>query len=529
MEMKNAPDAPKSYGSKPPTAPFLARFSGAFLLSSGLFALAALLAFGTFARQTPMGIAFLAGGFVCLAAWLLGRIQKRQAQRSGAKSGAKSGMDAKSGDIATRGRTLLAVNAVASTLLLAVVLLGANYLAARRHFTFDLTRNRANSLSDQTLKTLAKLPSNLRFTYYFASSQSDPNIQNLLAAYARASDRVRVESVSALREPSRVPPGFNGSPLVVARLDAPKDGTKSAVPQEINVPDEQNVTSAMLKLLDPKARTLYFLSGHGEVAPTQLAALQTALEAQNYTLKTLSLQVQGAKIPADCAALLTLSPQVDLGAAEAKILGAYAQNKGRLVFLLSPTPRKLPRFNALIGSFGLTVTEGFVFDRAYTNPQLPVGVRGDVSRHPILRGVNADCVFPGSAALQIAPPAPGLSVIFESSAQSQSVLPDGKMAAKGPFVLAAASERNATRAVIFASANIAVGEGLNFFGNKSLLLSSVNWTVGNDALISIPPKAATQNTLQMPDVAARFASLLCALILPLLSLGVGALVWWKRR
>ncbi|WP_157947481.1 GldG family protein [Abditibacterium utsteinense] len=499
-------------------APFLSRFSGAFLLASGLFALAALLAFGTFARQTPLGIAFLLSGFACLAAWLVGRFQNRASQKM-------KGNFPISRDAASRGRTLLAANSLASTLLLGVVLLGVNYFAARHHVTFDLTRNRANSLSDQTLKTLARLPSNLRLTYFYASPQSDPNIQNLLSAYGRASNRVRFESVSALREPSRVPRGFNDAPLIVARLE----GTKETAPQEINVPDEQNISSAILKLLDPKARTLYFLSGHGEVAPTQLSALQVALEAQNYSLKTLNLQVKSAKIPADCAALLVLWPQVDLGERDAKMLSTYAGNKGRLLFLLSPARQKLLRFNNLMGSFGLVVRDGFVFDRAYRNPQWPVGVRGDVSRHPILRGVSADCVFPGSVPLQIKPAAPGLRVIFESSSQSQALLPDGKVVAPGPFALAAASERGENRALVCASATIAIGEGLNLFGNKSFLLSSVNWVVGNDALISIPPKAPVQNTLQMPEVAARFASLLCAVILPLLSLGAGVLVWWKRR
>jgi ABC-type uncharacterized transport system involved in gliding motility auxiliary subunit len=61
------------------------------------------------------------------------------------------------------------------------------------------------------------------------------------------------------------------------------------------------------------------------------------------------------------------------------------------------------------------------------------------------------------------------------------------------------------------------------------LLSSVNWAVGNDALVSIPPKEPVSATLQMPDATARFATLLSLLVLPVLSLGIGAAVWWKRR
>lgn len=505
MEMK--PDS---------SLPMLARLAGAFLLASGFFALAALVAFGTYGQQTPAGYAFALGGFLSLAAWLMGRAQSRKWHKSAPR------------DRFSRQRTLLGFNAVASVALLGTVLIGANYLATRRHKTFDLTQNRINSLSDQTLQILAKLPAPLRLTYFYASRQIDPSAQSLLDAYARASDKVRVESVSALREPSRVPPSFNGAPLLVAQLE--RDG-KAAPKQEVSVADEQNLSSALLKLLEPKARTLYFLSGHGEVAPTQIPELQSALETQNYNLKTLSLLSNGAKIPADAAALVIMAPQVDLGAREAQILSAYFAQKGRLIFLLSPARQKLPRFEALLKSWSAIVGSGAVFDdqQAYQSPQLPVGVRGDGTRHPILRGVAGDVVFPGAVPLRAAPNAQGFTPLFQSSNNSQAVLPDGKSAARGPFVLAAAIERGQSRAVISSSASLATAEGLRLFGNQSFVLSSVNWAVGNDALVSIPPKTPLSTTLQMPDATARFAAIFSVVVLPLLALAIGAAVWWKRR
>ncbi len=446
----------------------------------------------------------------------MGRAQSRKWEKSAPR------------DRSSRQRALLGFNAVASVALLGILLIGANYIASRRHFTFDLTRNRVNSLSEQTHKALEKLPSPLRLTYFHASRQIDPTAQSLLDAYARASDKVRVESVSALREPSRVPPSFNGAPLLIAQLE--KDG-KVVQRQEISVADEGNLTSALLKLANPQAETLYFLSGHGEVAPSQVPELQSALAAQNYEVKTLSLLPQGAKIPADAAALVIMAPQVDLGAREAEILSTYLANKGRMVWLLSPSRQKLPRFEALLKLLGASVGSGAVFDlqQAYQSPQLPVGIRGDGTRHPLLRGVSGDVVFPGAVPLQIGARATGITPIFTTSAQSQSLKPDGSASGKGPFVLAAAIERGASRALISSSAALAVGEGLSLFGNKSFLLAGINWVVGNDALISIPPKPPIASTLQMPDASARFAALFSILVMPLVALFIGAAVWWKRR
>jgi hypothetical protein len=297
---------------------------------------------------------------VCLAAWFAGRARSRKLDKSAPR------------DRHSRQRSLLGLNAVASVALLGTVLIGANYIASRRHVTFDLTRNRINSLSDQTHKALEALPSRLRLTYFHASRQIDPYTKSLLDAYARASDKVRVESVSALREPSRLPPSFNGAPLLVAQLEKTAKWCKS---RKSASPTSKSHYGAA-QLANPQAKTLYFLTGHGEVAPAQLPELQSALAAQNYDLKTVSLLSRGAKIPADAAALIIIAPQVDLGADEAPILSAYFANKGRMVWLLSPSRQKLPRFEKLLKSLGVSVGSGAVFDgqQAYQSPQT---ARGD--------------------------------------------------------------------------------------------------------------------------------------------------------
>jgi hypothetical protein len=53
-----------------------------------------------------------------------------------------------------------------------------------------------------------------------------------------------------------------------------------------------------------------------------------------------------------------------------------------------------------------------------------------------------------------------MTPLFETSANSQAVEPSGKTAKIGPFVLAAASEKSGSRAVIISSASLATAEGL---------------------------------------------------------------------
>jgi len=53
--------------------------------------------------------------------------------------------------------------------------------------------------------------------------------------------------------------------------------------------------------------------------------------------------------------------------------------------------------------------------------------------------------------------------------------------------------------------------------------------VGNDALVSIPPKPPVTNTIEMTDVERAFVVLFSLFALPVFILIVGTVVWWKRR
>jgi ABC-type uncharacterized transport system involved in gliding motility auxiliary subunit len=111
-------------------------------------------------------------------------------------------------------------------------------------------------------------------------------------------------------------------------------------------------------------------------------------------------------------------------------------------------------------------------------------------------------------------------------------------------VLAAAAERTTPgaagggstgggRAVIMGNADFASDQVLQVFGqasgNMSFFLAAVNWTVGNEALVSIPPKPPVTNTITLSPDTGRFVALLSLFALPLLVIIVGGVVWWKRR
>ncbi|MDF2439157.1 MAG: gliding motility-associatede transport system auxiliary component [Abditibacteriota bacterium] len=534
----------------------LSRWAGSLLLAAALFAIAATVTFGSIGKDGPVGWAFAGLGLLCLLGWFLGRRAQERATP----------------DQFARQRTRLGTDALVSSALVFAVLIGLNYIAARRHYTFDLTSNRINSLSDQTQRTLEKLPAPVTMTYIFSGSGNAPRdagVTSLLDAYRNASSKVRVEYLNALRDPlqvrnlnlSTLSQGTGFTPVLLLRTASQPtakatDQSTSAGEnrQEIAVVDEQNITSALLKLIDPRPRTLYFLAGHGELspnvtgasAPSPLTLMQLALTAQNYALRPLSLQKKDAKIPNDASAVLIMGPQVDLTANEEKVLRNYLLGRGRVVLMIDAPRTKLPGWNRVLGVLGLSIGDGLVIDPQQVlergKPSILAVQIADVTAHPILRGVSGAVVMPGALPLlSRGNPLGGLNstTLLEASTRSGIARTNGEAAQvfqganlppsrRGPFVLATALERNA-RVVVTGSASLATDPFWILLGNNSFVLSSINWVAGQETLVSIPPKPPVTNTLSMPDNVRRFTAIFSLFALPVTLLLLGGMVWWKRR
>ena len=516
----------------------LARNAGAFLMIAALCALGAVMAYGsTLKVASPFVIGFVVVGLACLGAWFVGRSRQSALPR----------------DQWSKQRSLVGANALLSTLLFLLLLIGVNYLAARRHKTFDLTSNKVNVLAEQSEKALQKLAGPVTLSYVFAPSEGQlgpgPAEVALLDKYKSASDKIRVNIINAVEEPGKLEAlsltGFNGRPVVLLQGE-----NKSAGRQQVDIIDEQNLTSAFMKLGEQKTRVFYHLVGHGEASPdggnVSFRQAKTKLISQGYTFKPLSLATSKPTIPGDASIVAALGPTADLSPREAKVLKDYLGAKGHLLVLLTPSSRPMPQWRALAKSVGVTLLDGFVADpdpqHYIQSPQVPLVPITDNTKHAVLGGVgqNTAVVFPGAIPMKVASP-PGLTVtsVLESSPASKAV-PFQRTGAMqdGPFTLLAAAERSAEsgaasgpnmRAVFVGSGGLGADTNFGAYANGDMFLSAVNWVAGNELLVSIPPKEPVRNTLEMPPGVRRFSVVFSVFTLPLCVLLLGGLVWWKRR
>ena len=103
----------------------------------------------------------------------------------------------------------------------------------------------------------------------------------------------------------------------------------------------------------------------------------------------------------------------------------------------------------------------------------------------------------------------------------------------GPLTVALTGERDASgakaRLALFGNSRFSTDRWITSGGNLDMFVNTVNWLAQDEQLIAIRPVQPQQRTLFVPPSDARFITIGSIALLPLLILGLGAIVWWQRR
>ncbi len=96
-------------------------------------------------------------------------------------------------------------------------------------------------------------------------------------------------------------------------------------------PTEQEFTNALVRLMNPGQRTVYFLTGHGErdiltCGDNSYSRARTVLESKNYTVKTLNLLAQ-KQIPEDASVVVINQPTQPITSEEISYLKALLKRE----------------------------------------------------------------------------------------------------------------------------------------------------------------------------------------------------------
>jgi ABC-type uncharacterized transport system involved in gliding motility auxiliary subunit len=440
-------------------------------------------------------------------------------------------------------------NALVMSIAFLGILVVINYLVYQNNQRWDLTENQKFTLAPETISTLKSLPEKVTAKAFFSKRISSETAKNLLDQYSFQSDKFSYQFIDPEADPvAAQDAGITRDGSIVLYMGDHKEMVSSTT--------EQDITSALVKLINPQQSTVYFLTGHGEYSPDDTgdksySTLKSTLENKNYTVKTLSL-ITTNKVPDDAKLIVIAGPKKPISQGEVDLLKKYADGGGSLIVMEEPLPVTQfgdaadPLADYLSKDWGITLGKDIVVDQTSSQPFAPYAAQyGD---HPITQKMQRiTSVYPTARSVTATGSVQGVTTVnLVMTAQqswaetdlanltnqnSQIQFDQGKDVA-GPVSLAVSGENLKTkgRVVVFGDADFAANANIGAYANSDILVNSVDWAAQQENLINLTPKATVNRFMLPPQRFTMNLILLGAVfILPGLFLFAGIMAFVERR
>jgi ABC-type uncharacterized transport system involved in gliding motility auxiliary subunit len=461
--------------------------------------------------------------------------------------------------------TRYGAGALVYTLLFVLLVVGGNYISARRHHRWDLTEAGIYTLAPQSKKVVEALKEDLAMTGFVEGGQ-DPQLQSLLESYQYAAPgHVKVRVVDPDKEPALV----EQMKITTAPSVNLQYGKESFV---VTKPAEETVTNGIIRVAGTTKKLVYFAEGDGEADianqddPKGYAGAKLALEQENYEVKPLVLP-SAEQIPDDASALVIAGVQRPLSEHEVQILDGYLKRGGHLLALIGPRQgdERVPK---LLADWGVKLGNDIVIDevvRLFQGPTLGVQpLTKTYGTHPITQNFRDYTVYPqtrtvepdsagkkGLTATALVKTSPSswaetkVDQVFSQN-PTASLDPEDR---KGPLSVAVAVEAKLrdlgitpppapegkkapeeARLVVFGTPMFADNQQLAEARlNGDLFLNAIGWLVGQEELVAIRSRTVRASHAELTRDQAVQVFYLSVLILPQLMIATGIAVWWRRK
>ncbi len=544
-------------------------------MRSGLFILPFLallvVVVGAAVKSSYPGLAWIGSSSLVLAAallvfWISLNIEnfKKFLRRKGTKFGASSSLT-----------VVLGLG-----IIVAVALLSSR---ARFNKSFDVTRSQTNTLSDQSLKIIAKVKESeepLKVTAWFQDRGAKDNFKNLLSLYEMEGAELNVSWLDPRKQPTQA----MADKLTSANTVIFRRGKLEA---RIATFTEEKLTNALVKVLKDKSKKIYFTRGHGEgelkaKSPLGYDFVVQELENNKYRAQTLMLLETG-KVPADADLVVVAGPRYDLRKEEIAFLRQYLQGGGALLvmfdavtrvdnlaafteefgikinndlLLLPPNdPRALllGQNNALVTEFDdfHSVTKDFAQQSAST--LMMPNVRSLAKAEDNKQGMSVELVAKTSDSIVKVDNVTDKSDLGEIT---QDRVTAGKFAViavatgktKAPKLAEAGTEKDKdeakdvdnkalptaeekqVRMIVTGSSHFARNQGVqSAVEHRDMFVNMTNFLLKDEDFISLRPKDVKKSSIALTSSMSQLILLLICFCYPFVFMAAGVVTWLKRR
>lgn len=433
-------------------------------------------------------------------------------------------------------------------LLSAIVILVA-VLSTHTDTRFDWTANNRHTLSETTVELLQQLSEPVTINVFIsANHEYRPAIESQLNRYQAQSDKLNIQYIQPETEPE-----------LVRQLNIQQQGEMviSLNERSEHVLDlsEQSLTNALVSVSRNDEKWLVFIEGHGERKPFgqsnfDLATWSEQLQRKGLKIMSLNL-VEHAHIPENTAAVIIASPQQAWLPGETRIINDYIDNGGNLLLLTDPADHQ--HLSAITEKLDIGFLSGTVLDPnsailGIDDPRFVLIT--DYANHPVGAATKTVTLFPDAVALETLNSQSDWQITSLLNTQANSwsetaVIDDNPTQQQydegkdipGPFALSYLltrpvsneNEDHQQRIAIIGDADFISNSYIGNGGNLDLGVALANWLSADDKLITIPVKTTIDQQLNLSHTASLVIGIGFLFMLPLLLLGIGFYIWWKRR
>lgn len=428
-----------------------------------------------------------------------------------------------------------------------------NFLGARYNRVFDFTDANINSLSEQSLEVLERLPEPLEILA-FVGPQDAPFVKDIARIYEYASDKVSFRIIDPQTHPEAA------QKELISQVPTLKMKIADRV-TTVNHLDEESITSGINKISTTERKVVYFVEGHGEGGaqdkdgPPGLGQFAEALSNQNYNVLPLFV-ADNSEIPDDAATLVLSSSDRAWFPAEIDAVDRYLRRGGRVLLLLEP--ERNPELRGFLEKWGIRAGDDVILEEQmrlfegvslglepvvshYTEHASVQPMQGQRAMFSVARTVNVRqdapegiLVEPVAFTSEQSWAETDVSRVFESGEAALQPDVDSKgpvpIAIAGVAPLAAMGEqgKGEARFLVFGDTSFVTNQYLNQLFNDSLGKAAVAWLAGEEQLISIGPRGVRASRAFLTASQGRSVFYLSVLVLPELILLLGIAVWWRR-
>ncbi|MBI3990824.1 MAG: GldG family protein [Candidatus Omnitrophica bacterium] len=472
-------------------------------------------------------------------------------------------------------KAAIGTNFVAVILVSIVLLLMVNYLSLRHYRTLDWTRNKLNTLSTVTGKMLNTLPETVRVTVFFTPGHSlYDEIENLSRLYQKEGrGKIEVDFVDVDADPARAQ--MLAERLKVDQLNVVafecgerrKVVTESEIaeydyrqmqfggaPQMLAFKGEDAFTSAIKTVLETTQKKVYFLTGQGEKDTEDYdkqngySEAKKHLERNNFKVEKLSLFGK-SEIPQDADLLVIPGPNKAYPQEELTIIGKYLDNGGKALIFVDPLVKT--GLETFLSGWNVEIGNNIVVDPSMRLPFVSGAnlIINDYPYHDVVKEMkgSATIYFLACSVQPSAGVKEGLKVKSiaqtsekgwgETRTDEETLTYNAGEDKKGPLSIAVVVEEEsagdekakALRVIVVGDSDFASNGQIGSLGNSDFFMNSVNWLIGKEGMLGINPKVPEYVKLTLTARQANITLLLSIAGLPILTIALGVIVWWRRR